>query len=204
MADWESQSGTYRTMGERLALGNGTGSDGKDHEFEIRELRIFQDMVKKGRCPSVSCRYRLTFTGLISYHLRPTFYSPALRSALAESELSYEDDHESRSVYIGYPVAAEDMSKNLRQAWEQAGSPSLKLPIWTTTPWSLPGNLVRRSDRLLQSAERCRVLLSAQTPNIASSTQIASEHSCWLRNALPLTGKANLRSFSVGSTCCRG
>ncbi|EIW65419.1 hypothetical protein TREMEDRAFT_46186 [Tremella mesenterica DSM 1558] len=115
MADWDSPDGVYRTL---------------DHDFEVRQLRLFQRMVSKG---------------YIAHRLRPTYYSPSTRTALAEAELKYKDGHKSRSVYVAFPVEKSDMSPALTKAYEDAqkqkGPVSLSLAIWTTTAWSLPGNM---------------------------------------------------------------
>ena len=39
-----------------------------------------------------------------SYSARPVYWSPASRSALAEAELEYTDDHTSTAAYIGFPL----------------------------------------------------------------------------------------------------
>ncbi|KAG8903494.1 isoleucine-tRNA ligase [Tulasnella sp. 403] len=130
MADW-TQQGIYRTM---------------DHEYEIRQLRVFQELVRKG---------------LIYRHYRPVYWSPSSRSALAEAELEYVENHTSFTVYVKFPVQTGEMSSALRDALQKAGveeDEPVHLAIWTTTPWTLPANmaigvnpeleytLVRRSD----------------------------------------------------------
>nr|XP_019003999.1 isoleucine-tRNA ligase [Kwoniella mangroviensis CBS 8507]OCF67460.1 isoleucine-tRNA ligase [Kwoniella mangroviensis CBS 8507] len=114
MADWDGENGTYRTLA--------------DHDFEIRQLKLFKTMVERG---------------CITHRLRPTYYSPSSRTALAEAELSYKDGHKSRSVYVGFPVAEEDMSEGLAEVYrrECGGKGKLELAIWTTTPWTLPANM---------------------------------------------------------------
>jgi isoleucyl-tRNA synthetase len=85
---------------------------------------------------------RLT-SGYITHRLRPTYYSPSTRTALAEAELVYKDGHKSRSVYVAFPVTRGDMSPGLRAAYEATATElPLSLAIWTTTAWSLPGNSV--------------------------------------------------------------
>ncbi|KDQ10334.1 hypothetical protein BOTBODRAFT_494107 [Botryobasidium botryosum FD-172 SS1] len=110
MADW-TKEGTYRTM---------------DHNYEIRQLRIFREMVKQG---------------LIYRHYRPVHWSPSSLSALAEAELVYRDDHQSRSVYVKFDVCSSDMSPALREAVQSVNGSNVKLLIWTTTPWTLPANM---------------------------------------------------------------
>ncbi|WVQ73364.1 isoleucine-tRNA ligase [Cryptococcus sp. DSM 104548] len=112
MADWDHKDGTYRTL---------------DHGFEIRQLQLFQAMIQRE---------------LIHYRLRPVYYSPSSRTALAEAELEYKDGHKSHSVYVSFPVLEEDMSEGLKAVYTQhkSGGSGVELAIWTTTPWTLPGN----------------------------------------------------------------
>ncbi|KAI4176042.1 MAG: hypothetical protein LQ343_001324 [Gyalolechia ehrenbergii] len=86
-----------------------------DQKFELRQLEVFSAMVKKG---------------LIRRKCKPVYWSPSSRTALAEAELDYRDDHESTAAYVLYPL------------WLQLnGLDSLvNAVIWTTTPWTLPAN----------------------------------------------------------------
>ncbi|GAA5868985.1 hypothetical protein JCM8547_003242 [Rhodosporidiobolus lusitaniae] len=115
-----------------------------DWSYEKRQLEVVRDMVGKG---------------LIVTHHRPTLYSPSSRTALAEAELEYREDHVSRSVYVSFPVSSP--SPALSSALSQAGveGEKVSLAVWTTTAWTLPSNvavavsetleydLVRRADK---------------------------------------------------------
>lgn len=80
--------------------------------------------------------------GLITTHHRPTIYSPSSRTALAEAELEYKEDHESRSVYVAFPVLHQGkLERHLSEAG-YAGYESLHTAAWTTTAWTLPSNVV--------------------------------------------------------------
>ncbi|MBV8889527.1 MAG: isoleucine--tRNA ligase [Alphaproteobacteria bacterium] len=60
---------------------------------------------------------------------KPVLWSVVEQTALAEAEVEYYD-HKSTTVWVRFPIAA-------------AGRPSLRgaaAVIWTTTPWTLPGN----------------------------------------------------------------
>lgn len=97
----------------------------------MRQLRVFQKMVEKG---------------LIYRHHRPVHYSPSSRSALAEAELEYKDDHVSHSVYVSFDLdldssRREETSHALRDL--TAKYPRVQLLVWTTTPWTLTANMVR-------------------------------------------------------------
>lgn len=85
------------------------------------------------------------YTGLIVTHHRPTLYSPSSRTALAEAELEYREDHVSRSVYVSFPVA--QLGAQLERELEVAGMPvkedeKVSLAVWTTTAWTIPSNVV--------------------------------------------------------------
>lgn len=82
-------------------------------------------------------------TGLIYRHYRPVYYSPSSRSALAEAELIYVDNHTSQSVYVTYECQLDGMNDELQEAITPH-SPDLtvNLLVWTTTPWTLPSNMV--------------------------------------------------------------
>jgi len=80
-------------------------------------------------------------TGLIVSHNRPTLYSPSSRTALAEAELEYKEDHKSRSVYVAFPVA---QAGGLEGEMAKAGvaeREKISLAVWTTTAWTLPSNV---------------------------------------------------------------
>ncbi|PPQ69799.1 hypothetical protein CVT24_003075 [Panaeolus cyanescens] len=112
MADWDSAEDTYRTL---------------DKHYTIRQLRIFQKMVEKG---------------LIYRQHRPVYYSPSSRSALAEAELEYVDNHNSDSVYVQFTLPLEQLKhKNPLFRNELEGVSTASLLVWTTTPWTLTANM---------------------------------------------------------------
>ncbi|KAG6820906.1 hypothetical protein H0H93_009680 [Arthromyces matolae] len=106
-----SHESTYRTL---------------DPAYELRQLRIFQRMVEKG---------------LIYRHYRPVHFSPSSRSALAEAELVYKDDHVSHSVYVTFEIDRKVSIQNDVLQELVSTSPSVKLHVWTTTPWTLTANM---------------------------------------------------------------
>ncbi len=78
--------------------------------------------------------------GLVYRGLKPVWWSSAERTALAESELEYEDDHKSPSVYVRFR-GDHAVSDKLRERFPtlREGGP-VSAVIWTTTPWTLPAN----------------------------------------------------------------
>ncbi|KAG9249090.1 tRNA synthetases class I-domain-containing protein [Calycina marina] len=94
-----------------------------DKGFELAQLEVFKEMVKKG---------------LIFRRYRPVYWSPSSRTALAESELEYNDNHVSTAAYIKFPVT--NLPDALAQKIGLEGAGQLFALIWTTTPWTLPAN----------------------------------------------------------------
>lgn len=84
-------------------------------EMEARQIEVFAEMTKKG----------LIFKGL-----KPVYWSPSSESALAEAEIEYHD-RKDPSIFVAFPVVE---GNDKIQKGEN-------LVIWTTTPWTLPGNL---------------------------------------------------------------
>ncbi|MBT8135975.1 MAG: isoleucine--tRNA ligase [Gammaproteobacteria bacterium] len=69
---------------------------------------------------------------------KPVHWCLDCRSALAEAEVEYQDKT-SPSIDVRFPFADE---KKFAAVWGPGdlGEGTLSVPIWTTTPWTLPGN----------------------------------------------------------------
>ena len=73
------------------------------------------------------CKFLLN--GALYRGLRPVMWSPVEKTALAEAEIEYHD-HTSTTIWVRFPVL-------------RAPAPDLvgaAVVIWTTTPWTMPGN----------------------------------------------------------------
>lgn len=91
-----------------------------DPGFEAEEVKVFGEMYKKG---------------YIYKGLKPVYWCPKDETALAEAEIEYQDDP-CTTVYVKFPVK-DDLGK-----LSQYGDLSkMYFLIWTTTIWTLPGNL---------------------------------------------------------------
>jgi len=66
--------------------------------------------------------------GTLYRGLRPVMWSPVEKTALAEAEVEYHDRTDD-TVFVRFPVVQ-----------GPAGLDGAALVIWTTTPWTLPGN----------------------------------------------------------------
>jgi isoleucyl-tRNA synthetase len=124
MADWgnsfkrtqteEEETSIYKTM---------------DKGYELEQIRVFREMLK---------------SGLVYRGLRPVYWSPSSRTALAEAELEYFE-HTSESIYAKFPFKnfgeniGEKTAKALRKY--KITEDNCYALIWTTTPWSIPANM---------------------------------------------------------------
>ena len=87
--------------------------------FEAEEVKVFGEMYKRG---------------YIYKGLKPVYWCPHDETALAEAEIEYKDDP-CTTVYVKFPMN-DDQGK--LGAYDKS---KLFFVIWTTTIWTLPGNL---------------------------------------------------------------
>lgn len=90
-----------------------------DKGFEADEIRIFGRMYRNGH---------------IYKGLKPVYWCPKDETALAEAEIEYQDDPVT-TVYVRFPMK-DDLGKLSHLELSR-----LSFVIWTTTIWTLPGNL---------------------------------------------------------------
>ncbi|MCB9955710.1 MAG: isoleucine--tRNA ligase [Caulobacterales bacterium] len=64
--------------------------------------------------------------GLVYRGSKPVMWSPVEQTALAEAEIEYHD-HQSTTIWVKFPVVKGDHK-------------DASVVIWTTTPWTIPGN----------------------------------------------------------------
>ena len=90
-------------------------------EFEARQIEIFGEMAKKG---------------YIYKGLKPVYWCPECRTALAEAEIEYGED-DCDSIFVRFHV-----TKDPDGVLAKYGIPMDKtwFVIWTTTTWTLPAN----------------------------------------------------------------
>ena len=90
-------------------------------EFEAREIRVFGEMYKKG---------------YIYKGLKPVYWCPHDETALAEAEIDYKDIY-CTSIYVKFRIS-DTCGNEKMNALDLANT---YFVIWTTTAWTLPGNL---------------------------------------------------------------
>ena len=86
-----------------------------DPKLEARQIGVFGDMYKKG---------------YIYRGLKPVYWCTDCETALAEAEIEYKDVT-TPSIYVKFPV------KDAKGLFDEENT---SIVIWTTTPWTLPGN----------------------------------------------------------------
>ena len=122
----EKQMAGFRSWGIMGAWGNHWKT--MDHSFELAQLRIFQAMARHG---------------LVYRRHKPVYWSPSSRTALAEAELEYKEDHISKAALVKF---------RLNNANNTNDDEPVSLLIWTTTPWTLPANQAIAINRQLEYA----------------------------------------------------
>ena len=82
---------------------------------------------------------RFVEQGLVYKGKKPVHWCIHCRTALAEAEVEYED-HTSPSIYVEFPLAADERGRAGSRVPALAGR-DVSVLIWTTTPWTIPSNL---------------------------------------------------------------
>ena len=103
--------------------------------FEAKQVEIFGKMAEKG---------------FIYKGMKPVYWCPHDQTALAEAEIEYQDDP-CTTIFVKFPVR--DDKGKLAQ---YADLSRTYFVIWTTTPWTIPGNMA-----ICVNAEFDYVLLQA-------------------------------------------
>ncbi len=92
-----------------------------------RDRYATMDLPSESAIVGEICKFLLN--GALYRGLRPVMWSPVEKTALAEAEIEYYD-HTSTTIWVRFPVT-------------KASNPALDgaaVAIWTTTPWTMPGN----------------------------------------------------------------
>lgn len=88
-------------------------------DFEAKQIKVFGKMYENG---------------YIYRDLKPVYWCSDCETALAEAEIEYKDDT-STSIYVKFRVKED---KGLLAKYGDLDN--TYIVIWTTTPWTLPGN----------------------------------------------------------------
>jgi len=92
-----------------------------------RDRYATMDLASEGAIAHEILKFLLN--GALYRGLRPVMWSPVEKTALAEAEIEYHD-HTSTTIWVRFPIVQAPV-KELEGA---------SVVIWTTTPWTMPGN----------------------------------------------------------------
>lgn len=92
-------------------------------KFEAEQIKLFGEMAAKG---------------FIYRGLKTVYWSYGAETALADAEVEYNDEHKSQAIYVAFKVKPETIPTGFKYAEELKEATPV---IWTTTPWTIPGNL---------------------------------------------------------------
>ncbi len=138
-------------------------------EFEAEQIRVFAEMAARG---------------YIYRGLKPVYWSYGAETALADAEVEYNEEHESTAIYVAFPIKPETAAK---------GIPSdTRVVIWTTTPWTIPGNLaICLNTDLDYQVYSAKQILKDKEGNVTSEKNLGHL----------LIGSALAESFSKDARC---
>ena len=91
-------------------------------------MRPYTTMAFPAEAQIVRELHKFVMNGLLYRGSRPVMWSPVEKTALAEAEVEYQEKS-SPQIYVKFPLKG--AAPNLEGA---------SVVIWTTTPWTIPGN----------------------------------------------------------------
>lgn len=84
---------------------------------------------------------RLCSNGFISRQFKPVYWGIQHKTALAESELEYNDNHISKSIMVKFKLTQRSLDKLFKLSSNLSELiTNVNLLIWTTTPWTIFAN----------------------------------------------------------------
>ena len=116
----DTQKASFKRLGVFGDWDNPYLTLNKSYEADI--IRTFAQLVEKN---------------LVYQSQKPVQWSYGAKTALAEAEVEYQDK-KSIAIFVEFPLSNQS-AKNLAESC-QLHTENLSIPIWTTTPWTLPAN----------------------------------------------------------------
>ena len=127
---------------------------------------------------------------------RPVLWSVVEKTALSDAEVEYED-HNSNIVYVKFPVVESEIKELEHHS----------ILIWTTTPWTIPGNRALAYSNeieyeLLQIIELKEDSLAKKNEKILVATELKTKvlEECGIIDALSIT---KFRGDKLNGTICQ-
>lgn len=125
--------------------------------YEAHQVKVFGEMALKG---------------YIYKGLKPVYWCPECTTALAEAEIEYANDP-CMSLYVKFPV-----KEDKNGVFAGLDLSSLYMVIWTTTAWTLPGNLAiclgpEYEYAVVKSGNECYVMAKALVESTMSAVGVS-------------------------------
>ncbi len=127
-------------------------------EYEQKQIEIFGKMYQRN---------------YIYKGLKPVLWCPSCETALAAAEIEYSDE-ESDSIFVKFKVI-----DDLGSIFPQAKQGETYVVIWTTTPWTIPGNFAITFNpdfrySLIKTEQEYLILAADRVKEVMEKVQIDS------------------------------
>jgi len=127
----EVQRGEFRRLGVLWDRGTDAAEERRDAPSRTA---IYRTLDRSYEAEVVRQLGRFFARGGVYHGVKPVHWCTSCRTALAEAEVEYEDRTDP-SIFVRFPLRGSE-----RRLPALAGR-RVAVPIWTTTPWTLPANL---------------------------------------------------------------
>ncbi len=108
---------------------------------------------------------KFVMNGALYRGAKPVLWSVVERTALADAEVEYED-HTSTTVWVKFPVVET----------KAAAAKDASIVIWTTTPWTMPGNrLIAFGDAITYDVVQVKAVAEGALPKVGEKIVVARE-----------------------------
>jgi isoleucyl-tRNA synthetase len=101
--------------------------------------RLYKTMDFNFEANIVRCLAKVIDNGHLQKGYKPVYWCLDCGSALAEAEVEYADKTSS-AIDVGFRVLDEEAFLGAFNDTVEQGTGPISIPIWTTTPWTLPAN----------------------------------------------------------------
>ena len=140
--------------------------------------------------------HKFALSGGLYRGMKPVLWSVVEKTALAEAEVEYED-HVSTTIWVRFPVA-----KAPRKSLDGAS-----VVIWTTTPWTIPGNrAVAYGDELEYGVYRVDSVAEDSKAVVGETLVLATELAATVAAEAKIDGWTCVDRFpgaALAGTICR-
>jgi isoleucyl-tRNA synthetase len=99
----------------------------------------YSTMAYKAEATIAAELMKFAMNGSLYRGSKPVMWSVVEKTALAEAEVEYHD-YTSDTVWVTFPVDRKVAATLRRQGSDTLGLLGASILIWTTTPWTIPGN----------------------------------------------------------------